>query len=318
MRFRFLVLLLFPALFTACEPGLESGPRVDLIGSSRFSTADRRLTRAGDTVAVKMFAEADDSPITRLTITAEYLPVPEPIIYPTTTDELNNLRPRTYTYLDSVLNPATSNANRVAFEHVLSSRTTAGLEVWRYEATDEEGRSGKRSLRLRYSRSDSAQAYHSYSVPVQAPARGTFGRRSFLALREGLVFPKFSVHSLAANQAIVDLVYLPARDTRAPTLTTALDDTLGLKWSTRRGTLIRRTSLNAAAFSGAATLAAFTTAFTQGAEFTPRTTSTGTLTKGQVIAFQTPAPDSKYGLVLVQDIITTSIPTLVLEVRISK
>ncbi|WP_188557775.1 hypothetical protein [Hymenobacter glacieicola] len=316
MRFRFLALLLFPTLFTACEPGLESGPRVDLIGSSRFSTADRRLTKPADTVAVKMFAEADDSPLTRLTITAEYGPVPEPIVYPSTTAEIDKLPPFTYTYLDSVLNPAGNTTTQVALQHVLSSRTTSGLEVWRYQATDEKGRTGVRSLRLRFSRPDSTQAYHSYTVPVQIP--NAFANRSFLALREGLVFPKFSVHKLAANQAIVDLVYLPQRRTGAPTLATALDDTLNLKWSTRRATLIRSTSLTAATFATTATAAAFTTAFTQGTAFTPRATSTGPLVKGQVIAFQTPAPDSKYGLILVQDIITTGIRSLVLEVRISR
>ncbi|MBX0292544.1 hypothetical protein K3G63_19025 [Hymenobacter sp. HSC-4F20] len=320
MRFRFLVPAFSPILFlTSCEPSLQSGPRVELVGSSRFTTADRRLTTPGDTVAAKVYAEADDSPLQRLTITTEYVPIPEPVFYDPPYD-LDDPPRRTYTYLDSSLTAA--DAERIAFQHVLGARTTAGLEVWRYQATDEEGRTGVRSFRLRLGRTDSVQAYHSYTVPVQRPdsARSPQGPglRSFLALREGLVFPKFSVHNLPENQALVDVVYLPQRATGAPTLATAQDDTLALKWPTRRATVIRSTTLNATTFAAVATEAGFAAAFTQGNLFTPRATSTGPLTKGQVIAFQTPAPDSRYGLILVQDVITTGIRTLVLQVRVAK
>lgn len=320
MRFRFLVPALSPLLLlAACEPSLQPGPRVDLVGSSRFTTADRRLTAPGDTVAAKVYAEADDSPLQRLTITAEYVPVPEPVFYDPPYD-LDDPPRRTITYLDSLLTGP--DAQRVAFQHVLGARTTAGLEVWRYQATDEEGRTGGRGFRLRLGRADSIQAYHSYTVPLQLPAAarvaGAAGLRSFLALREGLVFPKFSVYNRPENQALIDVVYLPQRRTGAPTLATAPDDTLALKWPARRGTLIRGTSLNANTFAGVATADGFTAAFTQGTAFTPRATSTGPLTKGQVIAFQTPAPDSKYGLILVQDVITTGIRTLVLQVRVAK
>lgn len=311
MRFRFPALLL-PLLsaLTACETSLSPGPRVDLISSTRFNTADRRLTRPADTVAAKVFAEAKGSPLRRLVVSAEYIPVPEPLIYTDTTDLK---RPRRLVYLDSTLAPGTD-INQAALTYVLSSRTTSGLEVWRFEATDEEGRTGVRSFNLRFVRPDSTQQVHSYSVPVQAP--GAFGRRSFLALREGLVFPKFSVRTLAENQALVDLVYVTDPVTGAPTLATVRDARLNLPWSTRRGTVIRRTTFNATTY---ANVTNYLTAFNQGTAFeTP--TRTGPLTKGQVIAFEIPGGDtaSRYGLILVEEVITTGIRTLVLQVRYQK
>ncbi|WP_139924963.1 hypothetical protein [Hymenobacter sp. DG01] len=309
MHFRSIVLLLsLLGVAAACDSSLSPGPRVDLVSSTRYNTIDRRLTRTADTLAVKMYAQAQGSPLHRLTISAEYVPVPEPIIY-NDQFEVDDPPRRTLVYLDSTLAPG---SDSLALVHVLSSRTTSGLEVWRYSATDEENRTGSRSFRLRYARPDTLLNYHNYTVPMQAP--GAFGRRSFLALREGLVFPKFSVHSLAQNQALIDLVYLPNPTTGAPTLVTPLDATLGLKWSTRRATVIRRTSLNSTTFGNTTD---FTTTFNQGTDFTPLT-STGPLTKGQVIAFQTPAPNSRYGIILVEDILTTGSRAVVLQVRVAK
>ncbi|RPD46146.1 hypothetical protein DNI29_14155 [Hymenobacter sediminis] len=313
MRFRSIALLL-PLLsaLTACETSLSPGPRVDLISSTRFNTADRRLTRPADTVAAKMFAEAKGSPLRRLVISAEYFPVPEPIIYPSNATAPPDTS-RRLVYLDSTL-ASNTEINQAALTHVLSSRTTSGLEVWRFEATDAEGRTGVRSFNLRFSRTDSAQQVHSYSIPVQAP--GTSGRRSFLALREGLAFPKFSVRTLAENQALVDLVYVTDSTTGAPTLATVRDAKLKLPWSTRRGTVIRKTTFNASTY---ANVTNYLTSFNQGTPFdTP--TRTGPLAKGQVIAFEIPlnATESVYGLILVEEVVITGIRTLVLQVRYQK
>ena len=307
--FRYLLLLsaLATLLLTACEPALQSGPQVEFVGSSRFNTTDRRLTTPGDTVANRVYGKADGSALTRLQITVDYEPVPEPIIY----DPLKDPEKRTFTYLDLAL-PATGK-DEYAFQSVQPTRTTAGLEVWRYTFTDAEGRSGVRSLRLRLGRTDSAAAYHSYTVTVQAPGDK---RRRFLALREGLTLPDFSVIDLPQNRPLIDLVYVPQTGTAAPTLATPNDDVLGLKWLNARGTLIRNTTLTNTDFAAVGTTSTLTAAFNNGISFAPRPTSTGPLKAGQVIAFQT--PDGKYGLLLVQTIVTTGIRSVVVQVRVSK
>ncbi|RSK49606.1 hypothetical protein [Hymenobacter rigui] len=311
MRFRPASLLLFPICLTACEPALESGPRVNFVGSSRFNPASRRITTIGDTIAVKVFAEAgkDDAPLTHLLIKAEYQPAAYPILYPSTYKESDAPR-SSLIYLDTTF----QRTGEFAFQSVQPARTTAGKEVWTYTFTDSEGKTGVRSLYLRLGRTDSAVAYHSYTVPLQAP--GAFGRRSFLALREGFTLPSFSLRNIPDNQKLADLVYVPGNTTINPGLATTTDTGLKLPW-TGRATEIHPTPLTASAFGNYATTEDLTNIVNQyqSQKFTPAT-RTGPLTKGQVIAFKT--PDNKYGLLLVQDIITTGIRTLVLQVRITK
>ncbi|MFD2784254.1 hypothetical protein [Hymenobacter rubripertinctus] len=304
-------LLLLPALaallLTACEPALQPGPRVEFVGSTRFNTTDRRLTTPGDTVANRVYGEADGSALARLQITVDYEPVPEPIIY----DPIKTPDKRTFTYLDMAIPDA--GKEQFAFQSVQPTRTTAGQEVWHYKFTDAEGLTGVRSLRLRLGRTDSAAAYHSYTVTVQAPGDK---RRRFLALREGLTLPDFSVIDLPQNRPLIDLVYVPQTGTAAPTFATATDAVLGLLWPNARATLIRNTPLTSVEFAAAGTTAALTTAFNNGTSFAPRPTSTGALKEGQVMAFLTPG--DKYGLLLVQTIVSTGIRSVVVQVRISK
>jgi hypothetical protein len=311
MRFRSAFLLLFPICLTACEPALEPGPRVNFVGSTRFNPASRRITTAGDTVAVKVYAEAEsnDAPLTHLVIRAEYQPTQLLAEYPVNYTE-KDAEKSSLVYLDTLI----ANAREFAFQSVQPARTTAGKEVWTYTFTDSEGKDGVRSFYLRLGRPDSAATFHSYTVPLQAP--GVFGRRSFLALREGLTLPSFSLRRLPANQQLVDLVYVPGSATVAPSLATTADAALKLPW-TGRGTEIRSTPLTPAALTNYSNTEALANAYNlyQGNSFsTP--TRTGPLVKGQVIAFRT--PDNRYGLLAVDNIITTGIPTLVLQVRVSR
>ena len=311
-----IVALLLPVLaallFSGCEPALQPGPRVEFVGSSRYNTSSRNLTSPGDTVANKVYGHADGSPLTKLRITVTYEPVPEPLVY-TDFIDLTKLPNSTFTYLDSTL----ASVEELVFASVQPTRTTAGLETWRYEFTDQNDRTGVRSLRLRLLRADSAAVFHSYTVTVQAPT--DFGRRSFLALREGLVLPGFSLRdNLPENQQLIDLVYLPERGTAAPTFATPPDDTLALPWPLRQraATLIRSTTLTDTDFGTTSTAAALATAFNNGTPFGPRATSTGPLAEGQVLAFRT--AEEKYGLLLVKSIITTGIRSVVVQVRVSK
>ena len=305
-----LLLLGTAAIFTACEPALEPGPRVNFVGSSRFNPASRRITNDGDTIAVRVYAEAEDSaPLTRLLIQATYMPRARPITYFTGYSENDSLASR-LVYLDTLI----ANASEFAFQSVQPARTTAGKETWQYTFTDANGNTGARSFYLRLGRTDSAAAFLTYTVPLQDP--GAFGRRSFLALREGLALPSFSLRRLPENQQLIDLVYVPGSTTVNPGLAVATDAGLKLPW-TGRATEIRPTPLLASALTNYSTTEAFANVYNQyqGTTF-PVRTRTGALTKGQVIAFRT--PDNRYGLLSVQDIITTGIRALVLEVRMSK
>lgn len=313
MRFRPSSLLLAPLFLTACEPSLQSGPRVEFVGSSRFNPSNRRLTTAGDTIAVKVYAEAesDEAPLNHLVIRARYTPRARPILYPSLYKEDDSLAFE-LVYLDTLL----AETGQFAFQSVQPARTTAGKETWQYEFTDTKGNRGARSFFLRLGRTDSAAAFHNYTVPLQAPLAGAagIGRRTFLALREGLTLPSFSLRRIPENQRMTDLVYVPGTTTAAPGLATTTDAGLKLPW-TGRATQIRSTTLTASDFTNAATAAQFTTLFNQSTAF-PTATRTGPLTKGQILAFRT--PENKDGLLLVSDIITTGIRTLVLQVRVAK
>ncbi|UYZ62112.1 hypothetical protein [Hymenobacter weizhouensis] len=307
-----LLLLLPAAALSACEPDLKPGPIVDLVGSARLTTNNRRLTGPADTVAVRAYArtQGDEEPnLERLRIRVEYRPTAEPLTYALPYDPDNP--PLGYlTYVDSAIS-----GRDFAFQSVQPGRTTAGLETWRYEFSDAEGRTGQRSLRLRLVRTDSALVYHSYTVSLQAP--GPVTRRSFLALRQGLALPRFTVLAGSPTpeaQQLIDLVYVPG--TGAPGLATPADAALNLKasrWPQKRLTELRSTTLTT--LDNAATTEALDNAFNAGQSFATAT-RTGPLRQNQVLAFRT--PEGKTGLIRVESISTTGIPTLVLQVRVTK
>ncbi|OWP64647.1 hypothetical protein CDA63_02495 [Hymenobacter amundsenii] len=314
MRFRSILLLALPGLAAACQPALEPGPQVDLVASARLSTANRLLTTPGDTVATGMLARADgDSPLKQVRITVEYSPIPEPLdpLFYNTYPDLTKAPKTTLVYLDSTV----SALSELYFQSVHGIRTTAGVETWSYMATDTEGRTGKSSQRLRLGRTDSAAVFHNYTATLEAP--GALGRRRFLALREGFVLPSFSLRNQPANQQLIDLVFRPERGTAAPTLSTPADDSLGLasKWPQRLATLIRRTALTKSDFQAAGTAANFTAAYNGGTNFA-RPANTGPLAKDQVVAFLT--PEGKYGLLYVEEIITTGTRSIRVQVRVGK
>lgn len=309
MRLRSILLLLLP--LAACEPSLESGPRVDLISSSRFTTVDQRLTVPADTVTTKVYAaqEDDSAPLTNLRIELNYSPQPTPFIYDALYDP-EKPGVTTLVYLDS-----TFTRSDFAFTSVHSARTTAGLETWSYTFTDANKKQGSRSIKARLTRVDSLSLYHSYSVVLQAPATVDNSRRSFLALREGLAMPKFMVRTNAENQALVDLIYYPGSASSGPVLATPADPglTLSSRWVPRRATQLRLTSLNNAAFQALTTPTLITAAF---AGASPTVTRTPPVELNTVVAFQT--PENKTGLFRVAAINTTGIPSISLQVIVTK
>lgn len=320
MRFHPTLLLSSLLGLAACQPDLGSGPRVDFVASNRFTTGNRRLTTPGDTVTTRVYAEAqNDTRLTHMRITAEYQPVPEGIIYPQAGYEEGKQPSFTLTYLDTTFEAVARFTKEFAFQSVQAARTTAGKETWVYEATDNNGNTGKRSFYLRLGRSDSAFIYHSYRLGLQAPAANNSIRRSFLALRSGLALPKFTVRTAPQNekaQQLIDILYIPSV-TNGPGLATptSIQAKSAALWPTKRLTRIRRTALTQTEFTALITTTQFASAFAGGTSFSD-STYTGAVTKNQVIAFRTPEGNS--GAILVEDIITTGIPTLVLQVRVAK
>ncbi|SNC77205.1 hypothetical protein SAMN06265337_3787 [Hymenobacter gelipurpurascens] len=319
MRFR-LNLLFYPLLgLAACQPELNPGPRVDFVASSRFTTGNRRLTTPGDTVATRIYGQAQggDSHLTQLKITATYQPVPEGIIYPQSGYEEGKQPTLELIYLDTLLPTTPALTKEFAFQSVQPARTTAGTEVWKYEFRDNENRTGSRSFQLRLGRTDSLITYHSYTIGLQAPLANSQMRRSFLALRSGLALPKFTVRRNVEAQQLIDLLYIPDAATGPGLATPSNQRVVDLKaWPTKRITRIRSTTLTDATFATFTTTEQLVSAFNAGTVFPSDSTYTGRVTKNQVIAFRT--PEGKSGAILVQDITTTGVPTLVLQVRIAK
>ncbi|MCB2409184.1 hypothetical protein [Hymenobacter lucidus] len=321
MRIRLpLVASVSVCLLAACSPDSDSSPSpyLELVGSTRFVSANRSVTSPGDTLTTRLYAEASDaqSPLRRLLITVSYEPNKNPILYTSTFDptELADQSEK-LVYLDTTFS-TTAPTTALAYQFTFGTRTTSGREVWRFEAEDTQQRTASRSYRLTLRTADSALVYHRYNVRLQAPQ--TAASRSFLSLLSGLALPKVTVRKNPEAQELIDLIYLPTA-AGAPSLSTLTDDTLRLKlgrsWSKKRATQLRLLPLSdSTSFANANTAASFTTLFNQ--VLTPSATSTGPLREKQIIAFQT--EDKKYGLIQVVDIKTTPTPTVDLQIRIAK
>ncbi|NVO31596.1 hypothetical protein [Hymenobacter lapidiphilus] len=308
MRFRSILLLVLPGLLAACEPGLGSGPRVQFVADSRLTATARRLTTPADTVTTRIYARAEgNNLLQRLLITVTYEPKPEPITYSLLGEEED---PETIVYLDSTV----SSLKELVFQSTQPTRSTAGAETWRYEVFDAENK-GARSLRLYLPRADSLAVFHSYTVTLDAPRAGVPDTRRFLALREGLALPGFSVRNLPANQQRIDLIYQFDNTISAPVLSLPTEESLKLTWPQPRATQIRSTSLDSTAFQNAGTAQLLRSAYDSGTGFA-RSTTTGPLRRGQVLAFLT--PEGKPGLLRVQRIGTTNRRQLTVQVRVGK
>ena len=170
MRFYLLLFLFTSALLTSCSLDDESGPRIDVVGGSRFLSASRTVTTPAnsvalaDTFATRVFAERrdDGAELERMTIAVEYSPTPYPYVYPTTTafnpDSIPR-KPASIVYLDTVLTGPQRQS--VAFQFRTNTRTTSGREKWVFTAFDADNKKKERSFTLVLRNSDSASvAYH--------------------------------------------------------------------------------------------------------------------------------------------------------------
>lgn len=316
MRFQLLFALLSLGLLAACNPDPNPGPRLDLIGSSRFLSTDRVTNTPGDTFTTRLFAQARDTSngpeLRHLRIRIGYTPTFNPVVYPVSTVvDLNSFPQDELVYLDSTLKPGT---RQVAFQFTAGSRTTSGREQWTFEVEDADGTKNSRGFRVAVRNNDSALVYHRYTLRLPGPTRP--GARRFLALRPGLTFPSYSLRTNARNQALIDLVYLPGSGSSLASPNDPLLSSSLSSWATQRVTQLRSTTLNEAAFGNVDTETELVTAFNNGTAFAPVATRTGPLTKGQVFAFRT--ADNHTGVAYVQELLTAPTNAVLLQVRVTK
>lgn len=330
MRLYPFLLLLAPVVLVSCNPDPSAGPRVDLVGSSRFLSASRTSTTTStspiDTFSTRMFAEKredGDPDLRRLLITVEYSPTRNPYVYPNAGFEYRDIpSDPPLVFLDSVLTGAQRQS--VAFEFTANTRSTPGREIWRFKAENESGEGDKTmrsfTLRLRPSNADSLLTYHRYVTTLQAPVN--YRSRSYISLLPGLALPAFSLRQHAENQNLIDLVYLPlsggGRALAAPNDADFVRRSAFWNSANRRATKLRSTALDSAAFTATTTPAQLTAAYNTGGTVS---TTTGVLPlrgTGRVFAFQTADNPAKTGLIFVQSVVTVPTPALRIQVRITK
>ncbi|TVT41186.1 hypothetical protein FNT36_06915 [Hymenobacter setariae] len=342
---RLLLLFFGLALLAACTDVSEkNAQRLDFIGSTRFTASNKTTTVPGDTLASRIYAEANpDDPsqlLTRLRITVRYTPRRNPFLYPTPVSSLNrdsiNKNPDGgFIYLDTLLsaNPATSKS--LLFTSVFGVRTTTGSERWEYELLSPDTVVlASRAFLVSMRRPDSLNTYHDYVLKLVSPANRP-GARRFLHLRAGLALPAYTVlntttsrpASQAALQKLTDLILLPD----GLTLVTPDAPASGIfkldaqRWPAvnRRATRIYLTTQTdttfGALFTNQAIQAAFTAA-SSGAATDGRVI--GPVRAGQVYAFRTADTTPRYGVLLVVSVpVSTSTTTttgLRLQVRMAK
>jgi hypothetical protein len=308
MRYR---LFVFPSLLlsllVACSKD-NAGPQLDLVGSSRYTSYDRTIATPGDTVTFKLYSSvrSADRPLSHVRILVTYAPVKNPLTYPANYDPTKAPADPEFVYLDSAM----SNREFV-LQATVASRTTSGREQWRFEAEDSDGNKVGRGFRLQLRNIDSAATYHRYTAQLQAPDR-TGGRRSFLALLPGLTLPHYTVRTNGEAQSLIDVVYVAARN-GSIYLASPTDTITHIKGWPTRATEFRDPNLNKDSFDNADTGPELIALFNGAASPSSRTLP---LAKDKVYAFRT--KDQNSGLIYVQSIVNTPIPTVVLQVRITK
>ncbi|MDF7812723.1 hypothetical protein [Hymenobacter sp. YC55] len=335
MRFHLLLFLCASALLTSCSLDDESGPRVDLVGGTRFLSASRTVTTAAntsalaDTFTTRVFAEKrdDGAELDRLVITVEYSPSPFPFVYPSTAFNLDSLYKIKYpvVYLDTMLTG--KQRQSIAFQFKANTRTTSGREKWIFDAYDADNNKNSRSFTLSLRNSDSLRAatYHNYTVILPAPT--TPYARNSISLLSGLTLPPNALRRRIENQDLIDLAYLPlANGERA--LASPNDPELirtnrlfnPTNWLSRRTTSMRSTDLDSARFASTADTAAFRSLFSSGVvpTISTRTNALRARGTGRVLAFRTSDSPARYGLIFIQSFLTAPTPAIKMQVRITK
>jgi len=317
MRRYLLLLAPFLTALFACDPGVKPGPRVDFVGNTRFVSSDRVVSTPGDTLSSFIYADVRDSakgnPLKRFIVTVKYEPGLTPGLYQ---NGILTQRedPFEYTYLDSTLAP---NTFSFVFRHDFTARTTSGRERWTFKVTGVDKEQASRTYQLTTRKADSAALIHNYTTLLQAPVKGNRARRSFLDVTNGLALTGYAAQSPSA-QALIDLIYVPGVNNTfglaSPNNVTSVGTS---SWVTKNSTELRTTTVPVEEFNRA-TEADLITGFDAGRDSSSILPS---IAEGKIIAFRTNTPnplDSRTGLIYVQDILSTVIPTVLIQVKVSK
>jgi len=336
---RSLLLFFGLALLAACsDVKTNTGQRLDFVGSSRLTASNKTVSTPGDTLASRIYAEANPNDpsqiLTRLRITVTYSPRRAPFLYPTPVSSLNrdsiDKNPDAgLIYLDTLLS---ANPKSLLFTSVFGVRTTTGSERWQYDLLDPDTTvRASRAFRVSMRRPDSLNTYHDYTLRLVAPANG-LGARRFLQLRAGLALPAYSVlgtttsrpASRAALQKLTDLIVLPDGLTLvSPDLGTLTLNSARWPMANRRATRIYLTTATPTTFAGLLTATAITALYnTSAASSSAGGQRIGPVQAGQVYAFRTGDTTPRYGVLLVVSVpVSTSTTTttgLQLQVRMAK
>ncbi|KAA9331339.1 hypothetical protein F0P96_13910 [Hymenobacter busanensis] len=256
------------AALAGCGTDPVPSPRLDLISDGNLQTVSR-VVQPGDTLTTRAFAEtaADAAPLRRFRITVQY-------------GEGENIVP--FTYLDSTIS-----GQSFLWNNRFVASTNSGREIWRYEATDAEGRTAARQYRLIVRQPDSLQAVHSYTTLLQPPR--TVASRALLVVGIGTPIPAHAADQ-AGFQQIVDFFYLP-NAAGSPTLASPVDTAARRnrilrvgRWATKRATGLKATSLSLNDFNNLTTAGAIEAAV---AAAGPLDTRTAPLAKERVVVFRT-------------------------------
>ncbi|WP_223653523.1 hypothetical protein [Hymenobacter psoromatis] len=324
---RFLLAVLSLLLLGGCAK--SNGPvRLYFISSGRFTSGSRTGVGPGDTLATRIYVDANPTSTSSATSTSkntlaqflvqvQYSPLRTPFVYPfpLATFSYSSLpKDSPITYLDSTL---TSRPTDFLYTSVFGTRTTSGSETWTFTATDKDGNMSVRSFTLAVRRADSTQVFHDYTLNLPAVANNVAARR-FIDLRAGQAYPRYSVANPQVQQ-FVDLVLLPdgqrlaSPDDPAVKLTT---------WAApRHHTTFRLTTLTAITFTSTQDTTAIHQAFID-AGAAANTTLLDKLAFDQVYAFNALNPADKtrpyFGLIHVQNLPTGTTAGLQLQVRLAK
>ena len=327
------ILRILPLLLAlACTKStVTPAVRLDFVGGSRFTSSTRTLnpTTPADTLASKIYVQSDTT-LQRLQIRLTSSPTRTPVLYSLSGIAAVPLKPdTTLVYLDSLLPAHTKD---LAFTNLLSARTSSGIDLWEYTATDSRGSTASRAYRLVLRRPDSTAVVQSYRlyvspVPYRSPALTPAQDRAFayVGLRQGLLLPHFAVATQsAAIQALIDVVCIASGADIRLASTASASLTVATK-PTQRTELVS-TGLKSTDFPGLTTNVLLRAAFTGGSAYPAAGSSfdalvTTPLVKGSVIAFRitdSKTPLQKYGALLVADLVRTPTAIVTCQVLVEK
>jgi hypothetical protein len=299
---RLFAFLLFPAFILLAACSKEPRPvRLDFIGSSRFTSTNRRAS-PGDTLSVRLYASGSDSinaPLSRFQVTVTYEPTRNPVIYPAIGYVRNLENDLPIVYLDKKL--SAQEARQFLYQSTFGTRTTSGNERWEFTLTDAQANKITRSFRLRIANPDSLALYHQYLLRV--PAAPASPARPLVALLSGLAFPTTILEADAANGKLIDIVYRPGN--------TSLEVYQGNPVGSRA---VLHTILDTARFTSLNNPEQLSAAFE--ASQAAAVTTTGPLLPNSVYAFST--VEGNKGVFRVRRILQTPYPMLELLVRVRK